>query len=62
MQDKFDAYKLLCHYKSARRKEENKVAFEQKNLYFAFKRRHLFALKVHKEVSWIYKPLHAPFK
>ena len=51
MQDKFDAYKLLCHYKSARRKEENKVAFERKKLYFAFKRRHLFALKVHKEVS-----------
>ena len=43
MQDKFDAYRLLCQYNFTRRKEENKVSFEQK-IYFAFKRGHLFAI------------------
>ena len=50
-QGKFDAYRLLCHNKFTRRKEKKKFAFEQKEIFFAFKWRHCNVLKVQEEVS-----------
>ena len=43
MQGKFDAYRLRCHNNFTRRKENKKLAFEQKN-YFLLLNEHIVVL------------------